>query len=131
MFRLITENTIEEKIIERQTIRLKLDTVIIQQGRNQSKSNITSKEELKKLIQFGASEVLKGSAKTIDQDIDALIQKGIMQASQLNKNIDDRIIKEVKLKSDNLYDFNILEINVFIFENETIRRKVKKKEKYI
>ena len=68
---------------------------------------------------------------TIDQDIDALIQKGIMQASQLNKNIDDRIIKEVKLKSDNLYDFNILEINVFIFENETIRRKVKKKEKYI
>lgn len=32
VFRLITENTVEERIIERAEIKLRLDTVVIQQG---------------------------------------------------------------------------------------------------
>lgn len=32
MFRLITENTVEERIVERAEIKLRLDTVVIQQG---------------------------------------------------------------------------------------------------
>lgn len=32
VFRLITENTVEERIVERAEIKLRLDTVVIQQG---------------------------------------------------------------------------------------------------
>ena len=33
VFRLITQNTMEEKMIEKQTMKLKLDNLIIQKGR--------------------------------------------------------------------------------------------------
>lgn len=32
MFRLITENTVEEKIVERAEVKLRLDKLVIQQG---------------------------------------------------------------------------------------------------
>lgn len=57
VYRLICENTLEEKIIERQTIKLKWDTLVIQQGRFQQKNKLMTKDELKDIIQFGASEV--------------------------------------------------------------------------
>jgi SWI/SNF-related matrix-associated actin-dependent regulator of chromatin subfamily A member 5 len=45
VYRLITENTVEEKIIERQTIKLKWDSLVIQQGRMASQKNkILSRE---------------------------------------------------------------------------------------
>jgi SWI/SNF-related matrix-associated actin-dependent regulator of chromatin subfamily A member 5 len=34
VYRLITENTVEEKIIERQTVKLKWDSLVIQQAKN-------------------------------------------------------------------------------------------------
>jgi SWI/SNF-related matrix-associated actin-dependent regulator of chromatin subfamily A member 5 len=33
VFRLVTKNTMEEKLIEKQTMKLKLDNLIIQKGR--------------------------------------------------------------------------------------------------
>ena len=39
VFRFITENTIEEKMIEKQALKLKLDSVIIQRGRTATKSH--------------------------------------------------------------------------------------------
>lgn len=48
VYRLITENTIEEKIIERQKVKLKWDNVVIQQAKTASQKNKTlSKEEVK------------------------------------------------------------------------------------
>jgi SWI/SNF-related matrix-associated actin-dependent regulator of chromatin subfamily A member 5 len=57
VYRLITENTLEEKIVERQMVKLKWDTLVIQQGRFQQKNKVFTKDELKDMIQFGASEV--------------------------------------------------------------------------
>lgn len=34
MFRLITDNTVEERIVERAEIKLRLDSIVIQQGIN-------------------------------------------------------------------------------------------------
>lgn len=39
VYRLITENTIEEKIIERQLVKLKWDNLVIQQAKNSSQKN--------------------------------------------------------------------------------------------
>lgn len=48
VYRLITENTIEEKIIERQLVKLKWDNLVIQQAKTSSQKNKSlSKEEIK------------------------------------------------------------------------------------
>jgi SWI/SNF-related matrix-associated actin-dependent regulator of chromatin subfamily A member 5 len=44
VYRLITENTIEEKIVERQRIKLSLDSVVIQQQKNSQKNKALTKE---------------------------------------------------------------------------------------
>lgn len=46
VFRLITCNTMEEKMIERQTLKLKLDSMIIQKGRLAPKNQALGKEEM-------------------------------------------------------------------------------------
>ena len=47
VYRLITEHTIEEKIVERQRIKLSLDSVVIQQQKNSQKNKALTKEEVK------------------------------------------------------------------------------------
>lgn len=48
VYRLITENTIEEKIIERQQVKLKWDNLVIQQAKNSSQKNkALTKDEIK------------------------------------------------------------------------------------
>ena len=46
VFRLITVNTMEEKMIERQTLKLKLDSMIIQKGRLAPKNQALGKDEM-------------------------------------------------------------------------------------
>ena len=46
MFRLITKNTMEEKLIEKQAMKLKLDSLIIQKGRLAPKHQGFQKDEL-------------------------------------------------------------------------------------
>jgi SWI/SNF-related matrix-associated actin-dependent regulator of chromatin subfamily A member 5 len=46
VFRLVTPNTMEEKMIERQTLKLKLDNMIIQKGRTAPKGSGMQKEEM-------------------------------------------------------------------------------------
>ncbi len=53
VYRFISENTIEEKIIERQIVKLKWDSLVIQSGRQAQGKNM-SKEQLREMIQFGA-----------------------------------------------------------------------------
>ncbi|OWB71217.1 hypothetical protein B5S31_g902 [[Candida] boidinii] len=66
VFRFVTENAIEEKVIERASQKLRLDQLVIQQGRqnlmnsNENKSKGNSKDELLNMIQHGAKEVLQG-----------------------------------------------------------------------
>ena len=60
VYRMITENTVEQKMIERQAIKLKWDSLVIQQGRVATQKNkILSKEEMKDMLQFGASVIFK------------------------------------------------------------------------
>lgn len=46
VFRLITQNTMEEKMIEKQTMKLKLDSLVIQKGRCAPKQSGFQKDEL-------------------------------------------------------------------------------------
>merc|ERR1712098_270756 len=53
VFRLVVENTVDEKIIEKAEIKLKLDRMVIQQGKLAQASKAIDKNELADWIQFG------------------------------------------------------------------------------
>ena len=77
VFRLITEGTVEEKIVERAEKKLYLDAVVVQQGRLQEKNNNLDKNELMSMVKFGAEAIFKSNGATItDEDIDLILEKG-------------------------------------------------------
>ncbi|KAK5960659.1 uncharacterized protein PWA37_002089 [Arxiozyma heterogenica] len=66
VFRLVTENSVEDKIVERATQKLKLDQLVIQKnnGFGKKKENKgESKDSLLSMIQHGAADVFKNDGK--------------------------------------------------------------------
>lgn len=76
VFRLITEGTIEEKIVERAEKKLYLDAVVVQQGRLQQQNAALSKNELMTMVKFGAEAIFRsGGRKISDDDIDIILER--------------------------------------------------------
>ena len=90
VFRFLTEGTVEEKIIERADRKLFLDAAVIQQGRLAEQHSSLEKDELMKMVRFGADQILntKGGTYT-DEDLDALIAKGEERIEKLPQKILD------------------------------------------
>jgi len=87
VYRLITKDTVEEKIIERQAIKLKLDQVVIQQGHQAANKNL-SKEEYERILLNGAASIMKQKNAKIEAreiDIDQLIKEGEENHKNLRK----------------------------------------------
>ena len=61
VYRFVTEMAIEEKVLERAAQKLRLDQLVIQQGRQMNANNTigNSKDDLIGMIQHGAKQVLK------------------------------------------------------------------------
>ena len=57
VFRFVTENTVDEKIVERAAVKLRLDRMVIQAGRlAENKANL-GKDEMLGMIRHGAKHV--------------------------------------------------------------------------
>lgn len=86
VFRFITQDAVEERILERATQKLKLDQLVIQEGRAQQNSKVGSnKDELLDMIQHGAEKIINSSANMmIDDDIEEIIRKGESKTKELN-----------------------------------------------
>jgi len=96
----VSENTIEEKIVERAQQKLKLDAMVVQQGRLKDKDKVT-KEEILAAVRFGADTVFRSEESTItDEDIDAILEKGKAKT----KEIAEKITKKDK---GDLLDFKL------------------------
>ncbi|GFF22698.1 ISWI chromatin-remodeling complex ATPase ISW2 [Aspergillus lentulus] len=117
VFRFVTENAIEEKVLERAAQKLRLDQLVIQQGRAQQQvKNAASKDELLGMIQHGAANVFntKGAAGTLsndkqlsDDDIDAILRKGEERTAELNKKYEKLGIDDLqKFSSESAYEWN-------------------------
>ncbi|XP_020936514.1 probable global transcription activator SNF2L1 isoform X15 [Sus scrofa] len=78
VFRLITDNTVEERIVERAEIKLRLDSIVIQQGRLiDQQSNKMAKEEMLQMIRHGATHVFASKESELtDEDITTLLERG-------------------------------------------------------
>ncbi|KAJ5892440.1 SNF2-related protein [Penicillium tannophilum] len=115
VFRFVTENAIEEKVLERAAQKLRLDQLVIQQGRAQQQSkNAASKDDLLGMIQHGAANVFgprgagDGSSNDITQDdFEAILRKGEERTAQLNKKYEKLGIDDLqKFSSESAYEWN-------------------------
>ncbi|KAK7030739.1 SNF2 family N-terminal domain-containing protein [Favolaschia claudopus] len=84
VFRFITEGSVEERMLERAAQKLRLDQLVIQQGRTQQ-SKAANKDELLEMITHGAEKIINSSDELlINDDIDAIIQRGEERTIELN-----------------------------------------------
>jgi len=84
VFRFITEDSVEEKIIDRATQKLRLDQLVIQQGRAVQQNKAANKDELLTMIRHGASTIFSNANSTITNDsIESILQRSIEKTSQL------------------------------------------------
>ena len=87
VFRFVTEHTIEEKIVERAQQKLKLDAMVVQQGRLKEKDKL-SRDELLEAVRFGADKIFKSKDSSItDEDIDLIINAGKKKTQELNDKL--------------------------------------------
>lgn len=101
VFRFVTEHAIEEKVLDRAAQKLRLDQLVIQQGRQSSSSNIgNTTDDLLGMIQHGAKEVFESklSSSMLDDDVDAILARGKEKTANLNAKFN-------KLGLDDLQNF--------------------------
>lgn len=73
VFRLVTEDSIEQKVVERAQQKLKLDAMVVQQGRLKEKDKLSG-DELLDAVRFGADKIFKSKDSSItDDDVSMLI----------------------------------------------------------
>jgi len=87
VFRFVTEHTIEEKIVERAQQKLKLDAMVVQQGRLKERDKL-SRDELLEAVRFGADKIFKSKDSSItDDDIDLILDAGKRKTQELNEKL--------------------------------------------
>lgn len=122
VFRMITENTVEEKIVERAEVKLRLDKLVIQQGRLlDNKASALNKDEMLNMIRHGANEVFASKESAItDEDIDTILEKGENKTQELNKKLSE--MGESSLRN---FTVDTPTDSVYQFEGEDYREKQK------
>ena len=70
-------------MIERQSLKLKLDNMIIQKGRLAPKSQGLQKEEMIDMVNYGADAIFEVGDNLNDKDIETLIREGELKATAL------------------------------------------------
>lgn len=122
VFRFVTDNSVEEKILERATQKLRLDQLVIQQNRptNKKKENKNdSKDALLSMIQHGAADVFKSNTtsergtpqpdddKGQDVDLDELLAQSESKTQSLNAKYESLGLDDLqKFNQDSAYEWN-------------------------
>ncbi|XP_055336791.1 chromatin-remodeling complex ATPase chain Iswi-like [Paramacrobiotus metropolitanus] len=90
VFRFITENTVEERIVERADKKLHLDRIVIQQGRLVDQgANKLGRDDMLAMIRHGAQYVFSSKDSDIlEENIDAVLAKGEAKTEELQKQIE-------------------------------------------
>uniref|UniRef100_A0A673VY58 SNF2 related chromatin remodeling ATPase 5 n=1 Tax=Salmo trutta TaxID=8032 RepID=A0A673VY58_SALTR len=111
VFRFITENTVEERIVERAEMKLQLDSIVIQQGRLvDPNANKLGKDEMLSIIRHGATHVF-GLALALGQHI-----SNTMELKEKMNTMGESSLRNFTMESDN---------SVYTFEGEDYREKKK------
>ncbi|KAH8785327.1 chromatin remodelling complex ATPase chain ISW1 [Diaporthe sp. PMI_573] len=118
VYRFVTDNAIEEKVLERAAQKLRLDQLVIQQGRAQTAAKAAAnKDELLSMIQHGAENIFQakktGAAQAdqadgmTDDDIDAILSAGEDRTKRLNAKYEKLGLDDLqKFTSESAYEWN-------------------------
>ncbi|KAF2003630.1 hypothetical protein P154DRAFT_519858 [Amniculicola lignicola CBS 123094] len=117
VFRFVTENAIEEKVLERAAQKLRLDQLVIQQGRTQQPvKNAASKDELLTMIQHGAEKVFESQGaiglasrgeEFTEDAFDEILKHGEQRTAALNARYEKLGLDDLqKFTSDSAYEWN-------------------------
>lgn len=121
IYRFVTEKTVEERIIEKAEKKLKLDHLVIQQGRLVDSNNKVQKEEMLSWIRTGADFIFSGKDSTVtDEDIEALVSRGEKKTEELNKQIEEKA-------EENLKGFSMEDSDYTLYNFEGVNYKEKQK----
>lgn len=110
VFRFVTENAIEEKVLDKAAQKLRLDQLVIQQGRQATAKIGNKNEDLLGMIQHGAKAVFdkQKSASMLDDDIDEILAKGREKTATLNAKFNNLGLDDLQnITSDgSVYEWN-------------------------
>ena len=110
VFRFVTQDSIEEKVVERAELKLQMDFAVIQSGRLAEKQKQLSKEEALAAVRYGADKVFRSDKMDVnDDDIDTILAS----AKDLTKEREAKL--QDKEKRDML-DFSNADVNFQQFE---------------
>ena len=99
-------------MVEKQTMKLKLDQLIIQKGRMAPKNTGLQKDDLQDMVNYGADAIFEIGSDVDDDDIEELIKQGEEKAHNLNMQAEE-IMKE---KFD-MVNFTMNTCNLYQFED--------------
>ena len=105
VFRLVTDDTVEVKVIERAQQKLKLDAMVVQQGRLAEKEKKMSKDELMETLRFGADKIFRSKDSSItDADIDAIMEAGEKRTEEMSGSTNNTLSSVDK---GDMYNFSL------------------------
>ncbi|XBW34886.1 hypothetical protein QEN19_000450 [Hanseniaspora menglaensis] len=124
VFRFITEKTVEEKILERAKQKLRLDQLVIQQGRlNESGDNkkTNNKDELLSMIQHGAKELFEQkTGGTGDKDDEFDLEKLLRESEQKTQELN---AKYAKLTLDDIHNAKTEAGSTYEWDGKSFKKK--------
>lgn len=131
VYRIIAENTIDEKIIERAEMKKRLDNIVIQQGRLVDQTKKLGKDEMLTMIRHGASKVFASTNDEVDLDID--IDKILEEGEEKTKEMDQKMdgLGESAMAKFSLDDLQENKISVYDFEGKNYKSESKQNQAII
>lgn len=111
VYRFVTNKSAEEKVLEKAAQKLRLDQLVIQQGRTLNKvaknsanqNAVNLKDALIGMIQHGAKEVFENKnrkkgekSEMFDDDIDAILARGAERTKELNQKFNTLGLDDLK-----------------------------------
>jgi SWI/SNF-related matrix-associated actin-dependent regulator of chromatin subfamily A member 5 len=118
---------VDEKIIEKAAIKLKLDKLVIQQGRLTDNNQKLKNEDMLQWIRYGANFAFSdaGLEMISDETIESILTKSKSKSEEADSKID-------KFGEESLRNFTLdTEDSLHIFEGEDYRDKSKKMMEWI
>jgi SWI/SNF-related matrix-associated actin-dependent regulator of chromatin subfamily A member 5 len=98
VYRFVTRNTVEEKIVEKAAKKMLIDRLVIQKGKfgSSKTSEDVTKDEMSHILKFGVSELFASTNESSSEDIEALMEFSEKRTSELTeklKSFDSFILK--------------------------------------
>lgn len=108
VYRLITDESVELRILRKAMAKLRLDTLVIQQGRLSAQQKNLQRDELLDMIRYGADKFFKSNAPDLaEQDLEVILARGEERTKEMNQEIHEKVnasgnlaVMDFKLSAD-------------------------------